>query len=117
MPPCQIKADWLQYGVLICIRCHDVRRQDVILGAALYFIIPCHLFLAYVVELVAAQQARALLREGKKRDGTATPGGSYVASEGEQKKFQSTWILIAWIHGINATLCLLITSVVVYFFI
>lgn len=102
---------------MICIRCHDYRRQDVILGAALYFIIPCHLFLAYVVELVAAQQARASLRAGKKRDGTATPGGSYVASDEERRKFQSTWILIAWIHGINASLCLLITSVVVYFFI
>ncbi|KAN0095372.1 MBOAT, membrane-bound O-acyltransferase family domain containing protein [Hyaloscypha variabilis] len=106
-----------KYGVLICIRCHDYRRQDLILGAALYFIIPCHLFLAYVVELVAAQQARASLRAGRKRDGTATPGGSYIASDEERQKFQSTWITIAWIHGINVSLCLLITSVVVYFFI
>ncbi|KAH8754468.1 MBOAT, membrane-bound O-acyltransferase family-domain-containing protein [Hyaloscypha finlandica] len=106
-----------KYGVLICIRCHDYRRQDLILGTALYFIIPCHLFLAYIVELVAAQQAQASLRAGKKRDGTATPGGSYIASDEERRKFQSTWILIAWIHGINVSLCLLITSVVVYFFI
>ncbi|PMD18194.1 hypothetical protein NA56DRAFT_680723 [Hyaloscypha hepaticicola] len=106
-----------KYGVLICIRCHDYRRQDLILGAALYFIIPCHLFLAYVVELVAAKQAKASLRAGKQRDGTATPGGSYVASDEERRKFQSTWVLIAWIHGINVSLCLLITSVVVYFFI
>ena len=106
-----------QYGVLICIRCHDYRRQDIRLGAALYFIIPCHLFVAYVVELAAAQQARASLRGGKKRSGAATPGGSYVPSEEERQKFQSTWKLIAWIHGINATLCLLITSVIVYFFI
>ncbi|KAH9219870.1 MBOAT, membrane-bound O-acyltransferase family-domain-containing protein [Leptodontidium sp. 2 PMI_412] len=106
-----------KYGVLICIRCHDYRRQDLILGAALYFIIPCHLFLAYVVELVAAQQARRSLGAGKKRSGTATPGGSYVASDEEMLKFQSTWKLIAWIHGINVSLCLLITSVIVYFFI
>jgi len=40
-----------------------------------------------------------------------------VPSDTELKKFQSTWKLIAWIHGFNATLCLLITSVIVYFFI
>ncbi|OWP01140.1 hypothetical protein B2J93_6590 [Marssonina coronariae] len=112
-----IKANWVQYGVLICVRCHDYKRQDLILGAALYFIIPCHLFLAYVVELVAAQQAERSLRSGRERSGTATPGGSYVASDEERLKFQSTWKIIAWIHGINASLCLLITSVIVYFFI
>jgi diacylglycerol O-acyltransferase-1 len=106
-----------QYGVLICIRCHDYRRQDIRLGAALYFIIPCHLFVAYLVELAAAQQARASIRGDNKRSGAATPGGSYLPSEEERQKFQSTWKLIAWIHGINATLCLLITSVIVYFFI
>ncbi|KAB8289871.1 hypothetical protein EYC80_010502 [Monilinia laxa] len=106
-----------KYGVLICLRCHDYRRQDVILGAALYFIIPCHLFVAYVVELAAAQQARASLKGSNKRAGTATPGGSYIATEAEQEKFHSTWKIIAWIHGLNITLCLLITSVIVYFFI
>ncbi|TQS35100.1 hypothetical protein Golomagni_04489 [Golovinomyces magnicellulatus] len=91
--------------------------KDIVLGMALLFIIPCHLFLAYVVELIAAQQARVLLRLGKERKGTATPGGSYVASDEENRAFQKTWSIIAWIHGINASLCLLITSVVVYFFI
>lgn len=47
----------------------------------------------------------------------ATPGGSYIASDEERRKFQSTWKLIAWIHGINITFCLGITSVIVYFFI
>ncbi|KAH8591783.1 MBOAT, membrane-bound O-acyltransferase family-domain-containing protein [Bisporella sp. PMI_857] len=106
-----------KYGVLICISCHDYSSQDLQLGAALYFIIPCHLLLAYLVELAAAQQARASMRGSKKRDGTATPGGSYVPTDAELRKFQSTWTIIAWIHGLNATLCLLITSVIVYFFI
>lgn len=92
--------------------------MDITLGAILYLIIPCHLFVAYIVELVAAQQARASLRgTGKKRDGTATPGGSYVPTDDEMKSFHSTWVMIAWIHGINATLCLSITSFVVYFYI
>jgi diacylglycerol O-acyltransferase-1 len=82
----------------------------------LYIGIPCHLLIAYLVERAAAQQAKALLKAGgAKRSGTATPGGSYVPSNEELKKFQSTWKLIAWMHGINASLCLLITSVVVYF--
>lgn len=115
-PSFQVNTDQGQYGVLICIRCHDYRRLDIILGVALYLIIPCHLFVAYIVELAAAQQARMSLRgTGKTRDGTTTPGGSYVPTDEEMKKFHSTWILIAWIHGINATLCLLITSLVVYF--
>ncbi|KAG9242457.1 MBOAT, membrane-bound O-acyltransferase family-domain-containing protein [Calycina marina] len=106
-----------KYGVLICIRCHNYRTQDLTLGALLYFIIPCHLLLAYLVELLAAQQARASIKGSKKRDGTATPGGSYVPTTGELKKFQATWRMIAWIHGINATLCLCITSFIVYFYI
>jgi diacylglycerol O-acyltransferase-1 len=72
---------------------------------------------AYVVELAAAQQARASLRGGRKRSGTATPGGSYIASDEERLRFQSTWKLIAWIHGLNITFCLGITSIIVYFFI
>lgn len=40
-----------------------------------------------------------------------------MASEKEKLAFQHTWRIIAWIHGINATLCLLITSFVVYFYI
>jgi len=99
------------------MRCHDYRRQDLILGAALYIIIPCHLFVAYLIELAAAQQARASVRAGKKREGSATPGGSYVATDDERQRFQSAWKLIAWVHGINITLCLAITSVIVYFFI
>lgn len=113
----KLKLIKYQYGVLICIRCHDYRRQDLILGAALLLIIPCHLLLAYVVELVAAHQARQSMKSGRKRSGTATPGGSYIASDEEARKFNSTWKLVAWIHGINITLCLVITSFVVYFFI
>lgn len=99
-----------KYGVLICIRCHDYRKQDIHLGIFLYFLVPCHLFGAYVIELVAAQQAKASrATRSKKSDGTATP------TEDDRRKFQSAWKLIAWAHGINATACLLITSTIVYF--
>ncbi|CAG8980206.1 hypothetical protein HYALB_00012828 [Hymenoscyphus albidus] len=106
-----------KYGVLICIRCHDYRQQDILLGLALFLLVPCHLFVAYVVELSAAQHARAVLTKSKRRSGTATPGGSYVPSEEDLRQFNSTWKLIAWIHGLNITFSLFITSVVVYFFV
>ncbi|KAI1007767.1 hypothetical protein K3495_g465 [Podosphaera aphanis] len=109
--------NFTKYGVLICFQCHHYQSKDILLGIALLFIIPCHLFLAYVVELIAAQQARYSLHLGKKREGTATPGGSYVPSENEKRRFQRTWTLIAWIHGINASFCLIITSSVVYYYI
>ncbi|CAD6506546.1 BgTH12-07773 [Blumeria graminis f. sp. triticale] len=109
--------NYTKYGVLICLQCHNYQTQDIIYGVALLFIIPCHLFLAYVVELNAAYQARAMLRQGKDREGTATPGGSYIASDKEKRAFQQTWRVIAWIHGINASVCLFMTSFVVYYFI
>ncbi len=34
-----------------------------------------------------------------------------------RKSFQTTWQIIAWAHGINATLSLLVTSLTVYYYI
>lgn len=89
------------------MRCHDYSRQDIIIGAWLYFLIPCHLFAAYLIELAAAQQARGSRK--RIQDGSTGP------SDEDRKKFHSTWILIAWAHGINITLALAVTTIVVYF--
>lgn len=105
-PGDHVPANTPQYGVLICIRCHDFRQQDVLLGLALYFLIPCHLFLAYVVESVAASQATGLRRQG---------GGSAAGPSPEQTaKFRRTWITVAWLHTINVVATLAYTSYVVY---
>ncbi|RDA92868.1 hypothetical protein CP533_2852 [Ophiocordyceps camponoti-saundersi (nom. inval.)] len=104
-----VAADLHQYGVLICIRCHAYSRQDIILGGLLYFLIPCHLVAAYLLELAAARQAL----ETRKR---IKPGAT-GPSEKDREDFHSTWIVIAWIHGINVTLALFVTTAVVYFFI
>lgn len=95
-----------QYGVLICLRCHNYKKQDVFIGTSLLLIIPCHLLAAYNIELAAAKQAKSQLR---KRSGAQTP----TPTEAEH----STWKVITWLHGLNATLCLLIASVVVYYYI
>ncbi|EQB54042.1 MBOAT family protein [Colletotrichum gloeosporioides Cg-14] len=96
-----------KYGVLICIGCHDFRRQDVLLGLGLYALIPCHLFAAYLIELAAAQQARGL--RAKSKDGAASP------TEDQRSRFNATWKVIAWIHAVNITLALAITTYMVYF--
>ena len=81
------------------------------LGAALFLIIPCHLFIAYIIELVAADNARTELRLSRRRSGTETP----TPTDAERKKFEQNWSLIAWLHTLNVTLALAITTYVVYF--
>lgn len=108
----------LQYGVLICIQCHDYRRQDLILGAILYTLVPLHLFLAYVIELLAADHAKGVIARSKRNESEphdcqgAEPHDCLEAQA--SKEFQSTWQNIAWAHGVNASLCLLVTTVTVY---
>ena len=97
----------MQYGVLICIRCHEYSRSDILTGLLLYLLVPCHLFAAYLIELAAARQARGSRRTMK--EGQSGP------SEEEKRKFHSTWVMVAWAHGINITLGLAITTLVVYF--
>ncbi|KFA69991.1 hypothetical protein S40285_02067 [Stachybotrys chlorohalonatus IBT 40285] len=98
-----------KYGVLICLSCHDYRRQDLYLGAFLFVLIPCHLFAAYLIELAAAVQARGSRRRIK--DEASGP------SEEDKKAFHATWVTVAWVHGINVTLALAITTFVVYFYV
>lgn len=96
--------------MLICIRCHDYRRQDLILGVILYALVPCHLFIAYVIEIMAAQHARRLVGRTKRDE-------SQDRYETARQSFRATWRKIAWVHAINASLCLSITTMVVYTYI
>jgi len=96
-----------KYGVLICVRCHNYSRHDLLLGLSLYILIPAHLFVAYLIELTAAQ--RAIASRKRIKDGQTGP------SEEDRKKFHSTWVIAAWAHATNITLCLGITTFVVYF--
>jgi len=99
-----------KYGVLICIRCHDYRRQDIVNGSILYLLVPCHFLVAYVIELAAAKQAKGAIARRKKADADAgTIGAKQI------RDFQLAWYLIAVAHAINATLNLLITTFVVYY--
>lgn len=99
-----------QYGVLICIKCHDYRKQDVVLGSILFALVPCHLFIAYVIESAAAKQANNTVSQKKKN-------GSAEEDERGQQVYRSTWRFTAFFHTLNATLCLAVTSFVVYVYI
>lgn len=94
---------------MICIRCHDFRRQDVVLGLLLYLLMPCHLITAYLIELAAARQAKG----SRKR----IPEGPSGPSDDETKQFHATWVVVACAHTINVSLALAVTTVVVYFYV
>ncbi|KAI5924886.1 MBOAT, membrane-bound O-acyltransferase family-domain-containing protein [Camillea tinctor] len=98
-----------KYGNLICLTCHDFRRNDVLLGLLLYILVPCHLFIAYLLELYAAKRARTARAQSISRGGSSSP------TEDQQAKFQSHWFSIRRAHLINATLALAVNSWVVYF--
>ncbi|KAK4040922.1 MBOAT, membrane-bound O-acyltransferase family-domain-containing protein [Parachaetomium inaequale] len=98
-----------KYGVLICIKCHDFRPNDVRLGLALYVSIPWHLMIAYFIELVAAYNARSSRGRSQKRDGSTSP------TEDESKRFLHTWRILRVAHAINVSAALAITSYVVYY--
>ncbi|KAI0389803.1 diacylglycerol O-acyltransferase [Xylariaceae sp. FL0594] len=98
-----------KYGNLVCITCHDFGQKDVLLGLILYFLIPCHLFIAYLLELVAAKRARISRSQAVSRGGSTSP------TVDQQASFQSTWRRIRIAHSLNATLALAINSWVVYF--
>jgi diacylglycerol O-acyltransferase-1 len=66
------------------------------------------LFVAYLVELSAAASAKQTVGHQKR---------TAEEKEHDQQRFRSTWRYTAFIHTINATLCLAVTSFVVYFYI
>ena len=110
--PSEVVTNKVQYGVLLCIRCHDYRRQDVIYGSILYFLVPCHLFVAFIIELAAAQQAKAAVGRAKKAEkDKAKPN----QTETERRSFRAAWYWIAFAHGINASMNLAIATWVVYY--
>lgn len=123
-----------KYGVLICIRCHDYSSNDLYLGILLYLLVPCHLFVAYIIELAAASQALGVIGRAKRQReeedvthptharGDLLPevvGKSLERADSldAAREIRSTWQNIALAHAINTTLSLLVTTVTVYWYI
>ena len=66
--------------------------------------------MAYIVEVMAAQHAKGIIARQKRNDS----GASNFLDDREWQTYYSTWRNVAWAHGINATLCVLATTVTVY---
>ncbi len=79
------------------------------LGLLLFFLIPCHLLVAFLLELVAAANARDQRVRAQKRSGRTSP------TEDQSKAFQRTWRTLRIAHGINVSAVLLLTTYVVYY--
>lgn len=84
-----------------------------ILGVLLYAMVPCHLFVAHLIELTAARHANGVI--GRRKKGA---DGAVGAVTPEAVSFQRSrdpiWRRVAIAHGLNATLCLGITTTVVF---
>ncbi|KAK3896987.1 MBOAT, membrane-bound O-acyltransferase family-domain-containing protein, partial [Staphylotrichum tortipilum] len=101
-----------KYGVLVCFKCHDFRKSDVQLGLALYFLIPCHLLLAYFLERTAASNARrSPTRSAARRDGRTSP------TKEQALEFRRIWRRLLVAHAVNVSAILVLTTYVVYAYI
>ncbi|KAI9691542.1 MAG: hypothetical protein M1822_007613 [Bathelium mastoideum] len=107
-----VLENFKKYGILVTLSGHEYRQHDVLLGWILFLLVPCHLLVAYIIELVAARQAKAAVVRIKKNDNVRARSTS---QQREHRTFQLTWTIIAMAHGLNATLNLAIATTVVYY--
>ncbi|KAI5821019.1 MBOAT, membrane-bound O-acyltransferase family-domain-containing protein [Pyronema omphalodes] len=94
--------NFMKYGVLIQLSGAEFRKDDVQMGLLLYCLIPVHLFIGYIIELVASMHARSAQAHNKKHDN-------------KDPKLRAAWKWIAFAHAVNATLSLSVASGIVYF--
>ncbi|KAL4879054.1 MBOAT, membrane-bound O-acyltransferase family-domain-containing protein [Aspergillus karnatakaensis] len=99
-----IIENFLKYGVLLCIKCHDYRKQDVVIGAILSVLIPCQLLCSYFIELTASRRASRIIGLAKKEDKIL-------------RESRRAWFLIALLHSIISFSGLAATSYVIYYYI
>lgn len=129
-----------KYGVLICVRCHDFRAQDLKVGLVLYTLVPCCLLVAYLIELFAVYEARTQrLRASNARERSRSESNGHVdaadqdrdgksrerkrqaastsPTRDEQHRFKTTWYIIAALHTLNISFALSVTSFVIYYYV
>ncbi|CEL00855.1 Putative O-acyltransferase [Aspergillus calidoustus] len=96
--------NFLKYGVLICIKCHDYRKQDVVIGAIFFGLVPCQLLCSYFIELAASRHAVRVIGRAKKTDKVLN----------ESKRL---WFVIALLHSIISFFGLAVTSYAIYYYV
>ena len=97
---------------MICVACHDYRRQDLVLGAILFSLVPCHLFLAWAIEFFAARQAKEAIGKVKKSEGQQSQNRN---GDPPEVPFETSWHVFAFLHFINITANLAVATNVVYY--
>jgi diacylglycerol O-acyltransferase 1 len=102
-----------KYGVLVCLSCFDFQPQDLYWGSVMYFSVPCHLLIAYIIELIAVQHTKSTLAQLRKEESERNVTSKETA-EKSQESFRIEWYTIAAAHTINATLNLVLSTTVVW---
>lgn len=91
---------------MICIKCHDYRKQDVVIGAILFALVPCQLLCSYFIESAASGHAVRVIGRAKKEDSTEI-----------LRETKRTWFFIALLHSIISFFGLAATSYAIFYYI
>ncbi|EMC99086.1 hypothetical protein BAUCODRAFT_120378 [Baudoinia panamericana UAMH 10762] len=102
-----------KYGLLVTLSGAKLQPGDWRNFGILYALTPCFLFVAYMIEAMAAQYAKGKVAERKR----AEERKDGQQAEKHKRHLFSTWRVIALCHGSNATLMLVISTYVVYHYI
>ncbi|KAL7271299.1 hypothetical protein RUND412_005951 [Rhizina undulata] len=94
--------NYMKYGVLLQLSGAGFRTGDLKWFLLLYLLIPAHLFVGFLIELVASEHARGAAAKNRK-------------AANKDPKLRAAWTIIACAHAVNATLSLGVASWVVYF--
>ncbi|KAK5127882.1 hypothetical protein LTR85_004999 [Meristemomyces frigidus] len=93
-----------KYGILVTLSGSTIRKGDWTWFGILYLLTPCFLFIAYAIEALAAQYAKSKVAERKRSEEREDKDKQEV--ERSKRHIFSTWRVIAFCHGFNATLML-----------
>lgn len=97
-----------KYGILVTLSGSSVDSADWKWFMVLYLLTPCHLYIAYMIELLAARYAKEKVARAKR-------GEDHKTVDRQKKSLFSTWRVIAFSHAFNATFMLVFSTCVVYF--
>lgn len=100
-----------KYGILVTLSGSSIRPEDWNWAIFLYFLTPCHLFGAYLIESFAAEDAKDVFALEKRAENETDK--EHV--EEKRKAVFARWRTIANIHAFNATLMLVVATYVVYY--
>ncbi|KAK3696901.1 hypothetical protein LTR37_017731 [Vermiconidia calcicola] len=101
-----------KYGILVTLSGASIRPLDWRWAAFLYFLTPCHLFCAYVIEWLASRAARDVRAKEKRSEEEEV---EETLTEQRKNAVFLTWRVLAVVHAINATTMLVFATWVVYY--